>query len=62
MNIFYCDNCGSVMRTQNERHIWFKSHWSDESKHYGLELCDICYFKFTKHLRRLCYRYKRGNK
>ena len=62
MNKFYCDNCKAEMSEDNTRHIWYKSYWWAENEHYNLDLCDKCYHRFTKHLRRLVYKYKNSSR
>ena len=62
MNKFYCDNCGCEMQNENERYLWFKSFLWENAEHYKVDLCDKCYYRFTKHLRRLVYKYKNSSR
>lgn len=57
MEIKYCDNCGEKIRyCSTTRRIIV--HDGDFSKRYEIDLCDCCFRKLDKHIRRTVGRYK----
>ena len=64
MEIKYCDNCGEKIRyCSTTRRILVNDGDYSNSKHYNIDLCDCCFRKLDKHIRRTVARYKnRGGK
>lgn len=58
MEIKYCDNCGDKIcpcYSTTRRIIIYDG---DSSKNYEIDLCDYCFRKLDKHIRRVVARYK----
>lgn len=56
----YCDNCGAEIPRESKRYIWFKPNYFVENEGYSLDLCDKCYKRFIKHIRRTVQMYKKA--
>jgi hypothetical protein len=56
----YCDNCGKELFAESSRYIWFKKAYFDSNDSYKLDLCESCYVKFIKHIRRTVQMYKKA--
>lgn len=57
MEIKYCDNCGEKIRyCSTTRRIIVND--GDFLKNYEIDLCDCCFRKLDKHIRRAVGRYK----
>ena len=56
---FNCDNCGVAIDEYKKRHIWFKSCYFDTNQCFQLDLCDKCYARFVKHIRRTVTMYQK---
>lgn len=57
MKIKYCDNCGEkIHRCYTTRRIVVYD--GVFTKDYDIDLCDCCFYKLDKHIRRTVARYK----